>query len=159
MVQGRNWQNYGPDENLDLNTSFERSLSENHWHWINGTKLWKFKLCPPKIWGVRISPLRNILMCIEKASKILVCCVVLKYCQWRYWATTIFCSGSLWWMAVSNDEASLHQGCHGVPGSVVGASLFHCEGGVGVHLGLRYQLCLEQVTMPRWFLRGKVRGG
>ena len=62
-------------------------------------------------------------------------------------------------MAVSNDEASLHQGCHGVPGSVVGASLFHCEGGVGVHLGLRYQLCLEQVTMPRWFLGGRLGGG
>ncbi len=33
MVQGRKSTNYGPDENLDRNTSFERSiskLSENH---------------------------------------------------------------------------------------------------------------------------------
>ncbi len=33
MVQGRKMPNYGPNEILDLNTSFERSLSklsENH---------------------------------------------------------------------------------------------------------------------------------
>ncbi len=28
MVQGRKMTNYGPDENLDLDTSFERSLSK-----------------------------------------------------------------------------------------------------------------------------------
>ncbi len=54
MVQGRKITNYGPDENLDRNTSFERSiskLSENHKIFDIGAtalKLWPFNY-PPSV--------------------------------------------------------------------------------------------------------------
>ncbi len=49
MVQGRKMTNYGPDKILDLNTSFERflsELSENHKIFVIGStvlKLWLLK--------------------------------------------------------------------------------------------------------------------
>ncbi len=49
MVQGRKMTNYGPNQILDLNTSFERSLSklsENHKIFEIGSselKLWLLK--------------------------------------------------------------------------------------------------------------------
>ena len=39
---------YGPDNILDLSTSFERylyKLSEYFWHWINGTKVMAVERC------------------------------------------------------------------------------------------------------------------
>ncbi len=40
---------YGPDENLDLNTSFLSKLSEIITFWINGTKVMLFNYTPPHL--------------------------------------------------------------------------------------------------------------
>ncbi len=59
MVQGRKMTNYGPNQILDLNTSFERSLSklsENHKIFDIGStvlKLWQLK-------DVQLQPLPTI---------------------------------------------------------------------------------------------------